>query len=250
MLGQNHPAILGWYEETFIDKQANSSLVFAENNDNWSSITENSLIEQYILAEEKLIEAPIIQQYPQLPRGCEVTTLAMLLNYHEIEADKMELADEIKKDPTPMKNKNGNVHFGNPHEGFVGDMFSLENPGYGVYNGPIEKLAKQYAGERVENLTGFSFENILASVHEDEPVLVITNTTFKPLPNTAFETWSTPQGKIDITMKEHSVLVVGYDEEFIYFNDPLQQDINKAPIDDFRAAWVQMGKQAITITSS
>jgi hypothetical protein len=45
--------------------------------------------------------------------------------------------------------------------------------------------------------------------------------------------------------KEH--LVTGYDENYIYFNDPMTVEVKKTPINDFREAWIQMGKQAITL---
>ncbi|WLR54073.1 C39 family peptidase [Mesobacillus subterraneus] len=51
-----------------------------------------------------------------------------------------------------------------------------------------------------------------------------------------------------ITYREHSVLIVGYDEESIYVNDPLDSDGYKAvPRVPFEKAWVQMGSQAIGI---
>jgi len=205
------------------------------------------LIQQYHLEKEVHIDAPMVRQYPELPRGCEVTTLTMLLRHHDIDADKMNLAKEVQKDATPYKVEGDNVHFGNPHKGFVGSMYDLSQPGYGVYNEPIEQLAKQFAGDRVENFSGESFYKILEHLNEDRPVWVITNTTYKKLPKEYFQTWQTPDGPELITMKEHSVLVTGYDREFIYFNDPISGKNKKAPIKDFREAWVQMGKQAITI---
>src|SRR5699024_10426129 len=40
------------------------------------------------------LEAPLIAQLPKLPRGCEVTSLAMLLEFHGVDTDIMVLADE------------------------------------------------------------------------------------------------------------------------------------------------------------
>lgn len=44
------------------------------------------------IKKEILLDAPIIKQFPELPRGCEVTSLAMFLQYYQVKTDKMELA--------------------------------------------------------------------------------------------------------------------------------------------------------------
>ncbi|GAE94580.1 hypothetical protein JCM21714_3751 [Gracilibacillus boraciitolerans JCM 21714] len=49
----------------------------------------------------------------------------------------MKLSEKIKKDDTPYTMKNGVIYFGDPNIGFVGDMYNLENPGYGVYHDPL-----------------------------------------------------------------------------------------------------------------
>lgn len=192
------------------------------------------------------LNAPLIGQHPELPRGCEVTSLAMLLQYHQINVSKMELAKKVNRQPYKYT-KDGTTLFGNPYHGFLGDMYSFSNPGYGVYHGPIAELAKTYVGDRVLDFTGNSFDDILKHVNENRPVWIITNTTYKKLDDSKFRTWNTAQGEIQITMKEHSVLVTGYDQEFIYFNDPTTGAVEKAPVNDFREAWEQMGQQAVTI---
>ncbi|MBU5341966.1 C39 family peptidase [Caldifermentibacillus hisashii] len=195
-----------------------------------------------------IIDAPLIKQYPELPRGCEVTSLAMLLQFAGENVDKMTLANEVKKDPTPYSVSGGKVYFGNPHDGFVGDMYSLKNPGLGVFHEPIRELAEQYLPGRIIDMTGSDFEKLKIPLSAEQPVWVIINTVYQKISEDLFQTWETPSGAVKVTSKEHSVLVTGYDDQFIYFNDPLTGIKNKtAPIQDFKEAWVQMGSQAITI---
>lgn len=209
--------------------------------------TSQQLTSQYSIKGAVFLKAPLIQQLPELPRGCEITSLAMLLKYHDVNVDKMQLAKQIKKDNSSYKEIGEEVHFGNPHDGFVGDMYTFDKPGLGVYHGPIRDLAEQYIDkERINDFTGQEFETIINHLNEDSPVWVIINAAYDELPETSFMTWQTKSGPVKVTMREHSVLITGYDDRYIYFNDPLNRE-TKAPIDNFRRAWEQMGKQAITI---
>ncbi|KAF4324919.1 hypothetical protein G195_001740 [Phytophthora kernoviae 00238/432] len=174
----------------------------------------------------------------------------MLLQSAGVTVDKMKLAKDVRKDPTPYTKKNGQVYFGNPYDGFVGDMYSFENPGYGVYHGPIKELADQYLPSKIIDMTGSSFSDVLFSIQRGAPVWVITNTTFSPLSDSRFQTWVTPTGTIQITYKEHAVLVTGFDSNYIYFNDPLANKNRKVAISSFQASWEQMGRQAITYITS
>lgn len=236
------PAVTEWFYETKQPKIVSATGLIKDRE--LEPIV--PLINAYQLKESIHLNAPVLRQYPELPRGCEVTSLSMLLHYHDMNVDKMTLANQIKKDTTKYSVKNDRIYFGDPHQGFVGNMYNLSKPGYGVYHKPIASLAKKYVGDRVIDMTGGSFFEMLVHLNAERPVWVITNTTYKKLPTSAFQEWHTPNGKRFITMKEHSVLVTGYDKKYIYFNDPLGRN-KKAPINDFREAWVQMGKQAITI---
>lgn len=192
------------------------------------------------------LDVPSISQLPELPRGCEVTSLAMLLQYNDYDADKLALAKQIKKSPAPIRAENGKIMAGNPNAGFVGDMYSYDKPGFGVYHKPIAELAYKYAGDSVHDFTGGDFEEIFSHLMEGRPVWVIINTEYDELTSEFFQFWMTEEGPIEITYKEHAVVVTGFDDKYIYFNDPLER-VEKAPIEEFKKAWEQMGKQAITI---
>lgn len=199
------------------------------------------------IRDKVLLDFPAIKQYPELPRGCEVTSLAMLLQGTGVNVDKMDLAKKIQKDPTPYKKVNGKTYFGHPNDGFIGDMYSYDRPGLGVYHTPIKKLAEEFQPNQIKDLTGTDFSEIQIYLSLGAPVWIITNTKYEKLSSDYFEKWQTPKGEISITYKEHSVLITGYDEKFIYFNDPISGEKNKKiNKKDFLDAWIQMGRQAIT----
>ena len=187
------------------------------------------------------LDVPLINQMdaPRLYNGCEITSLAMILNYHGIEVTKNELANKVKT--VPLTYSNGKK--GNPNAGFVGDM--ANGPGLGVYNGPVLKVAQKYVGNRAVNLTNHSFDEVLEEVGQGLPVWIITTSSFAPV--SVFQTWDTPQGKINITFSEHSVVITGYDEKYIYINNPYGEKNQKLNRASFIKAWEQMGKQAIVI---
>ncbi|HDR8185689.1 TPA: C39 family peptidase [Bacillus thuringiensis] len=198
--------------------------------------------------DEKVIlsNVPLIQQLPELDRGCEVTSLAMMLQYAGIKVDKMKLANEIKK----VDFMNDGVR-GNPNEGFVGNIYTFSESGYGVYHGPLFQLAKKYLPNKVVDLTGKSIEELYKSVKAGKPVVMITNATFAPLDEDEFTTWETNSGDVSITYNEHCVVLIGYDKEFVYIRDPLDDSLDvKVSRESFEKAWIQMGSQAISYVKS
>jgi uncharacterized protein YvpB len=189
-----------------------------------------------------LIHVPLIRQLPELPRGCEVTSLAMMLAHAGIQADKMELAASIRKVPFEEDGLRGNLY-----DGFVGDMYSFETDGLGVYDEPIIELARRYLGDRVVVLTGKPWEAIEKQLDKERPVWVVVNEEFRPLPESDWQTWQTRRGELKVTYKEHAVLVTGYDADHVYFNDPLAGIQNRrAPKKEFVAAWEQFHNQAVS----
>jgi uncharacterized protein YvpB len=196
-----------------------------------------------------LIQVPVLSQKPELYNGCEVTSTTMLLQWAGVNVTKLQAADILEKDPTPVqKDTNGTItYWGNPNTGFVGDITGA-NIGYAVYHGPIVDLINYYLPGKAVDLTGSSFDQILAYVSSGKPV-VVWNTSFFNKTNN-WVTWQSPIGSVNATFDEHCVLLVGYDisKNVVYINDPLDGTQAKAvPMDGFEQAWEQLGSQAVSI---
>ena len=189
------------------------------------------------------IDVPLINQLPELVRGCEVTSLAMLLQFAGVDVDKLTLAEEVKKVPYL---KNG--VYGHPNDGFVGNMYTYNHSGYGVFDQPIEDLANKYLPGQIQNITGTNFDSIKEHLLNDRPVWVIITSTYKKVPSANWEVWNTKSGEISITKKQHSVVLTGFDDQYVYFNDPLASEKNSsAPIEEFIDGWNQFGNKAIIV---
>ncbi len=190
---------------------------------------------------EKIISAPEIEQNPDLPNGCEVTSLAMLLNYYHHDVTKNQLGREVKH----VSSFPGKGYRGNPNVGFVGYM-SIANAGWCVFHGPLTDLAKKYDAQAVD-YTGSSLKQVLIQVSRGRPVVVWTSLDFKPVND--MQTWKTPQGKVHVTPSSHCVLVTGYDKKqnLVYINDPLGGKNDAVPMGPFEQVYNQQGRQAVFI---
>jgi uncharacterized protein YvpB len=223
-----------------LNKSKNEVILDKKINEKMASTL---VIEKEKVKVKQPLDVPLILQMPELMRGCEVTSLAMILNYRGIKVSKMELAEKITFQPF----LNGSYH-GNMHKGFVGDIKTFNNPGLGVYVEPIINLAKNYVPEsEIINLTGNNPEDLYQMIDSGFPVWIITNATFKELSDNQFQTWETDDGEMKVTYHEHSVVITGYDDNYVYINDPLKgSNIPKNRV-DFEKAWIQMGRQAMTV---
>lgn len=190
------------------------------------------------------LDVPLLNQLdpPALLLGCEVTALAMILQYNGIMVSKNALAEKLPV--VPLYYENGMQ--GNPNEGFVGDVTGADY-GFCVYHGPIAVLASAYLpSDRVSDVSGQDFASVIAALDRGFPVWVVTTTTFQP--DDDLEVWQTPTGPVNISYIMHSVVIVGYDADHLYINNPYGQKDQRVDRQNFILAWEQMGKQAIYIT--
>lgn len=202
--------------------------------------------QQEALPEKFLLDVPLIKQNPELKYGCEVTSLAMVLQYAGVTTNKMELYSRIKKDLDPIiRSQTGDIiRWGNPQDGFVGDMTGSTD-GYAVYDKPLEILVNDFLPGRAVNLTNQEFDLILNQVRNGYPVVVWTTGDYR-LPDRP-ESWLHGNITIETPLDLHAVVLVGFDGQFVYINDPLsgkkQVPVNK---EQFITSWEALKCRAIS----
>jgi len=192
-----------------------------------------------------VLDVPLIKQLPELKYGCEVTSLAMVLQYDGVRVDKLTLAKQIAKDNDPKIQRRGNIiSWGNPADGFVGDMTG-KSSGYAVFDQPIVELMEKYLPERAVNLTGRPFSELLTYVANKRPVVVWTTGDYR-LPD-RWESWKHGNRVIRTPLDLHVVVLVGFDERFVYINDPLWgKKAYRVDKQQFIQSWIALKKRAVS----
>ncbi|MEH7076083.1 C39 family peptidase [Neobacillus drentensis] len=193
-----------------------------------------------------MLNVVLIKQNPELRYGCEVTSLAMVLNYAGAKTNKMDLFRSVRKDADPLiKSQTGDIlRWGNPADGFVGDMTG-RRAGYAVFDQPMIALINQKLPGRAFNLTNKPFDHVLNHVSAGYPVVVWTTGDYR-LPD-RWEGWYHGKQYIRTPLDLHAVVLVGYDRKYVYLNDPLsgrkQVRVDKQ---QFIASWKALKNRAVS----
>lgn len=158
------------------------------------------------------LNVPLIAQRPELPTGCEITAVTMLLQYTGAQVDKIQLAKEMPYDRTDC------------NKGFVGDPFT-EN-GNSIYPPALTALISKYAGHATD-LTGADLPALKAQIDQDHPVVV----------------WV---GEFD-GFHTHALTMIGYDDTGVIVNDCWTNQTEKIANSKFVAIRAHLNNRAITI---
>ncbi|PLT30039.1 SH3 domain-containing protein [Peribacillus deserti] len=192
----------------------------------------------------KRLNVPLIAQRPELPSGCEATSLAMALNYYGVKVSKTTLANKMPYDKTKLlRNADGTIKiWGDPNVGFVGTPFGN---GYTINPGPLKRVLDQYRSGGV-NLTGKSFSEVESYIRKGKPVLAWFTINYE-MPSK--RTWKTTAGKtINAPKPLHCIVVTGVDANYVYFNDSeaRKKDV-KISKSKFISVYNAMGKRALAV---
>ena len=171
---------------------------------------------------KKMIQVPYIDQSVKYPTGCESVSTVMLLQYlgYDITVDEF-ITDYLEmKD---FENKEGQLYGADPNLYFCGSPYDEDS--FGCYAPVICKALEKAIGKEYEivNETGTSMEELMEKyIDKDIPVIFWACINMRePIVGPQWKLFDTEELFTWIS-NEHCMLLVGYDEEGYYFNDPYE----------------------------
>ncbi|MBQ8966890.1 C39 family peptidase [Ruminococcus sp.] len=204
-----------------------------------------------VSANAKKLDVECVLQLPELPTGCEVTSLAALLRYKGYAADKVTLSREYLPKQY-FYYSDGELYGADFVHEFAGEPETSYS--YGCYAPCIVTAANSYladmgSAERAHDMTGTELRVLFSEyIDKGQPVMIwITSGGLAESQLT--DSWLTPEGKtVQWRSNEHCVLLTGYDlgKGVVYAADPMKGD-NTFDMALLEKRFAEFGKQSVSI---
>lgn len=185
----------------------------------------NTTADHSLPASHQIAGVTPLLQTPELPTGCEITALTMLLHYSGLTVDKTTLARDYL--PTTVwkttVGKDGKTYGPDLNRYFVGDPFSYDGLICGTE--AIVTAANRYLQDaesrlRAKDVTGLSFDELYRRVSQDQPVLVWV--TIEMADRWETQGWYTTDGTwVEWSQNDHGAVLTGYTKDTVTICDPI-----------------------------
>lgn len=196
-----------------------------------------------------IIDAPFIGQMELYPTGCESTSAVMALQYFGIDISVDDFVDNYLDLGTPPFEYDGILYGDSPWDCFLGSPY--DESGWGCYS-PVIKSALQKVLTDSNYIASYYLGTTLQAIcteYIDNDLPVILWATMEMREASYTSTWLTPDGnQVTWISPEHCLLLVGYDNDYYYFNDSRQGKQTAYPKDEVETAYESMLSQAVVIT--
>ncbi len=198
-----------------------------------------------------LLDVPYINQTKHYINACESISTVMALQYLGID---ISVDDFINKyldiGEVPYHDKNGVYIGSSPWEVFPGNP--RDETGWGCYAPVIVNALNKFIDKDTYDVQELYNERIttLCSEYIDNGIPVIFWATINMQAPYKGSTWKLKDSEGDFTWIRpmHCVLLVGYDDEYYYFNDPWEKKACKYKKAIVERAYRGMYQQAVVVT--
>ncbi len=196
----------------------------------------------------RLIDVPYINQREDFPNGCESVSAVMALQYLGVDIDANTFIEEYLDMGSSPYYVDGVCYACDPREQFPGDP-RLKS-GWGCYPEVIKKaIDKMKLPQHKAFIVKGAEIPELCTEYIDKGIPVVFWATIDMIAPSQYVTWN-----IEGTDRQHTwinpfhcVLLVGYDEEYYYFNDPMEQKNMRYPKEKVERAYKGIGSEALVV---
>lgn len=187
-----------------------------------------------------LLDVENILQFPNLPNGCEIVSLAIVLNYLGLSVDPVWLSDNYL-DQGPYGKTN-------PFEAYVGNP---KADGMGCYASCIVDTAKKYFSDtcsslKAKNISGADDEELEAWLDKGVPV-ILWGTTYMNCDPLLFRSDNFDGKEVIWRAYSHCLVLVGYTANTYLFCDPLREGVTVYQKSDVRECRNYVYSQACVV---
>ncbi len=207
------------------------------------------------IKEEDIVTSYHIDNVPYLnqislgyPTGCEAVSATMLLKFKKYDVSVKTIIDNTKIGSKKYKGNDGKWYGANPFEKFVGHPSNgLSKGSYGVFAKPIVDSMKTVAGDKVKNISGCSENMLFSYVSKGQPVVVWCVKNGGNISDGVVWNYEDGSGSFQELIGEHCAVLIGYDENYVYLNDPSAgKDVKQSKV-KFISNWKKLYSQAIIV---
>ena len=198
----------------------------------------------------QLTDFDIIEQYPELPTGCEITAMTMVLNYYGYQVNKVTMAlDYMPKVQAEFyRSEDGRLMGPDLENFFVGDP--TEETGYICGTGAIVTAANRYLADVGSDLTAAAMKNVQPEklydlIDQGTPVVIWCTINMEDRAET--DGWYREDGTyMEWSTNDHGAVLIGYDEDTVTVADPIYSRITVSR-DQFEKIFAERGGQCVIL---
>lgn len=198
----------------------------------------------------QLTDFDIIEQYPELPTGCEITAMTMVLNYYGYQVNKVTMAlDYMPKVQAEFyRSEDGRLMGPDLENFFVGDP--TEETGYICGTGAIVTAANRYLADVGSDLTAAAIKNaqpekLYDLIDQGTPVVIWCTINMEDRSET--DGWYREDGTyMEWSTNDHGAVLIGYDEDTVTVADPIYSRITVSR-DQFEKIFAERGGQCVIL---
>lgn len=171
--------------------------------------------------QKKIIQVPYISQESTLAAGCELVSATMVLEYYGFDVPVEQV---VAKTPQSNLIQSKDEWIGaHPSKAFIGDPHSAD--GFGCYAPVITSVMNSFFEKKGEkkavNVTGTDLETLVQNyIKQDTPVIIWATINMRAPSLGRSWTIKDTGKKFSWIAGEHCLVLVGYDKDNYYFNDP------------------------------